>query len=68
MVTDENASKGNESEYPFRECRKMFEAMSKCCRGGEGFAKCCSDMGAMMEIVRDKIKRQGDQKKTKKEE
>lgn len=67
MVTDENASKGNEG-YPFRECRKMFEEMSKCCKGGEGLVKCCSDMGAMMEIVRDKIKSQGDQKKTKKEE
>lgn len=67
MGTNENASKGNEG-HPFRECSKMFEAMSKCCIGKEGLAKCCSDMEKMMEIFRDKTKSQGDQTKTSKEE
>jgi hypothetical protein len=66
MVTDENASKGNE-RHPFKECREMFEAMSKCCIDKEGLVKCCSDMGKIMEIMRDKIRCQEEQEITKKE-
>ena len=65
MGTDEKASKGN--GHPFRECSRMFEAMSRFSKGKEGLAKCCSGMEAMMEIMRDKTKSQGDREKTEKE-